>query len=128
MTGEAPQDVKSFAFRDLHGQDRWEPFTVSASLTEVGTAVYTGRMRVVGRQCFFQIEVVPDTSVAATAGTSYIALPVTAVGLGGAATMTDDTTNIAVGTCHIDVANSRVYPPSQAASASTFIVAGWYEI
>jgi hypothetical protein len=121
-------DVKSFSFRDLRGQDRWETFTVSASLTEVGTAVYTGRHRVVGKQCFFQIQVVPDTSVATTAGTSYITLPITAAGLGGVATMANDTTNIAVGTCHIDVANSRVYPPSQVASADTFMVAGWYEI
>jgi hypothetical protein len=94
----------------------------------VGTAVYTGRQRVVGKQCFFQVKVVPDTSVATTAGTSYITLPITAAGLGGVATMTNDTTNIAVGTCHIDVANSRVYPPSQVASADTFMVAGWYEI
>jgi hypothetical protein len=121
-------DIRSFSFRDLAGQDRWESFTVSASLTEVGTAVYTGRQRVVGRQCFFQVKVVPDTSVATTAGTSYITLPITAAGLGGVATMTNDTTNIAVGTCHIDVANSRVYPPAQVASGNTFIVAGWYEI
>jgi hypothetical protein len=121
-------DIRSFSFRDLAGQDRWESFTVSASLTEVGTAVYTGRQRVVGKQCFFQVKVVPDTSVATTAGTSYITLPITAAGLGGVATMTNDTTNIAVGTCHIDVANSRVYPPSQVASADTFMVAGWYEI
>lgn len=119
---------ESFAYRDLLGVDRWEDFTVSASITVVGTPTYTGRFRIVGRQCFFQISAVATTSIATTAGTSYFALPRTAKGIGGVATMTDDTTNVAVGVCHIDVANSRVYPPSQAASADTFTICGQYEI
>lgn len=123
-----PQDVKSFSWRDLHGQDKWEAFTVTASFTEVGTAVYTGRRRVVGRQCFFQIHVNPDTSIATTAGTSYVALPLTAAGLGGVATMTNDTTNVAVGVCHIDVTDSRCYPPAQSASGNNFTICGWFEI
>lgn len=120
-------DYTSFAYRDLLSQDLWQSFTVSASITVVGTATYTGRYRMVGRQCFFQISAVSTVSVATTAGTSYFALPVTAGGLGGVATMTNDTTDIAVGVCHIDVTNSRVYPPTQAASANTFIVSGWFE-
>jgi hypothetical protein len=125
---DIPYDVKSFAYRDLMAQDRWLPFTVSASLTEVGTTTYTGRHRVVGRQCFFQVSIVPATSIASTAGTNYISLPLTAAGLGGVATMTNDTTNIAVGVCHIDQATSRCYLPAQAASGNTFTVCGSFEI
>ena len=94
----------------------------------VGTPTYTGRYRIVGRQCFFQVTLVATTSIASTAGTHYVTLPITAGGLGGVATMTNDTTNIAVGVCHLDVATSRAYLPTQAASANTFIVAGWFEI
>lgn len=126
-TQPAP-DVRGFAFRDLAGQDRWLAFTVSASLTEVGAATYTGRLRVVGRQCFFQVSIVPATSVASTAGTHYIALPMTAKGIGGVSSMTNDTTNVAVGVCHIDVTTSRCYLPALVASGNTFTVAGSYEI
>lgn len=122
------QDPTCFAVRDLAGQDRWDSFTVSASLTVVGSPTYIGRSRVVGKQCFFQISAVSSTSIASTAGTHYFTLPITAKGIGGAATMTNDTTNIAVGVCHIDVANSRCYLPALAASADTFNVVGWYEI
>lgn len=118
----------SFAFRDLLDQDRWDSFDVTASLTVVGTPTYVGRLRVVGKQCFFQISAVSSTSIATTAGTSYFTLPMTAKGIGGDASMTNDTTNIAVGDCHIDVANSRCYVPSQAASGSTFNICGWFEI
>lgn len=121
-------DTKSFAYRDLLSVDRWESFTVSASVTLVGAATYTGRYRLVGRQCFFQVSLVAATSIATTAGTHYVTLPITAQGLGGVATMTNDTTNIAVGTCHIDVSTSRCYLPTQGASGNTFIVAGWYEV
>lgn len=121
-------DGKSFAFKDLHGQDRWESFTVSVSLTVVGDPTYTGRYRVVGKQCFFQVTLVASTSIATTAGTHYVTLPLTAKGLAGVAIMSNDSTNIAVGNCHIDVATSRAYLPTQAASANTFAVAGWFEI
>lgn len=121
-------DKASFAYRDLLSIDRWESFTVTASLTLVGTATYVGRYRVVGKQCFFQISAVSSTSIASTAGTHYFTLPITAKGIGGAADMTNDTTNIAVGACHIDVTNSRCYVPAQAASGNTFNICGWYEI
>lgn len=121
-------DPQSGAYRDLVGKDRWESFTPSASLTVVGTPTYTGRYRITGKLCHFQISAVSSTSIASTAGTHYFALPVTAKGLGGCATMSNDTTNIAVGTCHVDVSNSRVYLPTQSASGNTFTVCGWYEI
>lgn len=121
-------DQKSFALRDLLGIDRWDTFIVSASLTVVGTPTYVGRYRIVGKQCFFQISAVSSTSIASTAGTHYFSLPIPAKGLAGVATMTDDTTNIAVGVCHIDVATSRCYVPSQVASGDTFKIAGSYEI
>ena len=121
-------DTGSFAYRDITGQDKWQSFTVSASVTVVGTPTYTGRFRIVGRSCFFQISAVSDTSIATTAGTSYFDLPIAAKGIGGMATMTNDSTNVAVGVCHIDVANSRVYPPTQAASGNTFTICGNYEV
>lgn len=125
---DVPISQESFAYRDLLGIDQWSAFAVSVSLTVVGTPTYTGRYRVVGKQCFFQASLVASTSIAATAGTHYVALPIAAKGIGGAATMTDNTTNIAVGVCHVDVSTSRCYLPSQAASGNTFNVTGWFEI
>lgn len=117
-----------FAFRDLFARDRWETFIVSATVTVVGTPTYAGRYRLVGRQCFFQISAVATTSIASTAGTSYFDLPVPAGGIGGMATMTNDTTNIAVGVCHVDVATSRCYLPAQIASGNVFTLCGSFEI
>ncbi len=94
----------------------------------MGTPTYVGRYRFVGKQCFFQISAVASTSIESTAGTHYFQLPTDAEGLGGQATMTNATTNIAVGDCHIDVANGRAYLPTQAASGNTFVICGWYEI
>lgn len=125
---EIQVDQASFAYRDLLGVDIWDTFTVSVSLTVVGTPTYTGRYRFVGRQCFFQVSLVSTTSIASTAGTHYVTLPVAAKGIGGVATMTNDTTNIAVGVCHIDVSTSRCYVPTQAASGNTFTIAGWFEV
>jgi hypothetical protein len=120
-------DETSCAYRQLVGVDRHETFTVSASINVVGTATYAGRYRLDGSLCQFQISASATTSVAMTAGTSYFSLPVEAAGIGGVATMVNTSTNIAVGTCAIDVTNSRVYPPSQAASAATFAICGYYE-
>ena len=121
-------DTGSFAYRDITGQDKWVTWTPVASITVVGTPTYTGRFRIVGRQCFWQISAVASTSIATTAGTSYFELPVTAKGTSGMATMVNASTNIAVGVGVIDVANSRVYPPSQAANASVFHITGWNEV
>lgn len=122
-------DQTSFSWRDLIGQDRWTDFTpVFGSLTVVGATTYTGRLRVVGRSVQFQVSFSAATSIASTAGTDYLTLPVTAKGLSGMATMTNDTSNIAVGVCHIDVTNSRCYIPTQGASGNTFTLSGWYEI
>jgi len=121
-------DKASFSYGDIRGQDRWEEFTVTASLTIVGTPTYLGRYRFVGKSCQFQISAIASTSIASTAGTHYFVLPATAKGIGGFATMTNDTTNIAVGIAHIDVATSRCYLPTLGASADLFTVAGYYEI
>lgn len=120
---------EGFAWRDLHGEDRWESFSPSFVLTLVGDPTYVGRVRRVGAQVFFQVKFSAVTSIASTAGTSYLTLPITAKsqGITGVSTMTNDTTNIAVGVCHIDVANSRCYLPAQVASGNTFVVSGWYE-
>lgn len=118
----------SFAYRDLLGVDKWDIWVpVRTGWTDVGTPTVTARFKTVGRQCFFQIKVVPGTTVATTAGTSYVALPLPAKGIGGDASMVNLTTLVAVGTCAIDVATSRVYVPTQAASGNTLTICGWYE-
>lgn len=122
-------DQTSFAYRDMTGQDLWLSFTpVFGSLTVVGGTTYTGRYRVVGRSVQFQVSFSAATSIASVAGTDYLTLPVMAKGLSGIATMSNDTTNIAVGICHIDVATSRCYLPAQIASGNTFLLFGVYEI
>lgn len=122
-------DVKSFAFRDIVGQDRWETFTPSfTSLTVSGATSYSGRHRIVGKSCFFQVQFSAATSIASTAGTTYLTLPITTKGLSGLATMMNKTTNVAVGVCVIDATNSRCYIPTQTTSGNTFLLAGWFEI
>ena len=122
-------DEKSFAFRDLKSQDLWLSFTpVFGSLTVVGATSYTGRYRMVGRSVQFQVQFSAATSIASAAGTDYLTLPITAKGISGMAVMTNDTTNVAVGVCHLDVATSRCYLPAQVASGNTFKLCGWYEI
>lgn len=115
--------------RDLMGQDRWEPFTpVFGSLTVVGTPTYTGRLRRVGKSIEGQVMLSSTTSIASTAGTDYLTLPVPANGIAGIGVMTNDTTNIAVGLCHLDVVLSRCYLPTQAASGNTFTLFFKYEV
>lgn len=122
-------DVGSFAFRDLTGQDKWEAFTpVFGSLTVVGATSYTGRYRKVGRSVEFQVSFSAATSIASVAGTDYLTLPIASKGLAGIATMTNATTNVAVGVCHIDTTNSRCYLPAQVASGNTFTLCGSFEI
>ena len=111
------------------GQDLWQSFTpVFGSLTVVGATTYTGRYRIVGKSLQFQVSFLAATSIASIAGTDYLTLPVTAKGVSGMAVMTNDTTNIAVGTGPVDVATSRFYPPTQGASGNDFIFTGWYEV
>lgn len=123
----APQ---SFAYRDIIGQDKWlDTWTPTrTSWTDVGTPTVTARFRVVGRQCFVQIRVVPSTSMATVAGTSYVSLPIASAGLTGSFVMTNRTTNQSVGTCSVDVTNSRVYVPAQVATGNTLEICGWYEV
>ena len=120
---------KGFAYLDLLDQDQWIAFTpVFGSLTIVGATNYTGRLRATGKQLDFQVKFSCATSIASVAGTDYLTLPRTALGLSGIAIMTNDTTNVAVGLCHIDVATSRCYLPSQLASGNIFNLYGTYEI
>ena len=122
-------DPSSFAWRDIQGQDVWNTFTpVFGSLTVVGATTYSGRYRIVGRQCFLQVKFSAATSIASAAGTDYLNSPIAMKGLAGHAVMSNDTTNVAVGDCHVDVATSRIYLPAQAASANVFNLAGWVEV
>jgi hypothetical protein len=122
-------DRNSFAYNDIIGQDVWRSFTpVFGSLTVVGATSYTGRYRIVGKQMQGQVSFSAATSVASTAGTDYLTLPKTANGISGFGVMTNDTTNIAVGLCHLDVSTSRLYLPTQAASGNTFNLYFEYEV
>ena len=119
----------SFSFNDLQGKDRWQIWTpIFGSLTVVGATSYVGRYRLVGKQCQFQVKFSAATSIASVAGTDYLNLPFTAMGLSGQAVMTNDTSNIAVGLCHIDVTTSRCYLPTQIASGNTFHLCGSFEV
>jgi len=102
--------------------------TTRTGWTDVGTPTVTAKFIDKGTLCFFEIKVVPATTVATAAGTSYVSLPVTAAGLSGTVTMTDSTTLIGVGTGVIDVTNSRAYVPAQVATADTLTIAGTYEV
>ena len=122
-------EPESFSFRDIQGRDKWETFTpVFGSLTVVGATSYSGRYRFVGRKCEFQVQFSAATSIASTAGTDYLTLPFTAVGLTGMATMQNLTTKVAVGNCVIDVANSKCFLPTQLASGNTFLLFGEFEV
>lgn len=123
-------DWDSFAYRDIIGIDAWTSFTpVFTSLTVVGATSYSGRWRRLGKKIEFQVKLSAATSIASTAGTTYMALPVgSAKGLAGMSVMTNNTSLTAVGVCHVDIATSRVYLPSQTASGNVFTVAGWYEV
>ena len=118
-----------FAYLNLIQQDRWESFTpVFGSITLVGTPVYTGRYRRVGRQCQFQVRIVPGTTIATSAGTDYMNLPIAAQGVSGFGYMVNATTHITVNEGHIDTTLSQFWLPTQGASGNTFELYGEYEV
>ena len=115
-----------FAWRDILGQDRWEAWTpVRTSWTDVGTApVVTGRYRRVGRAGQLQMQVVPGTSVATLLNTSYVALPLPAVGFSGIGIITS-VGGGKTALSYIDAPNSRLYVGTIAATA--FTLTAWAE-
>lgn len=123
-------DPQSFAYQNLLGVDRWltDWVPVRTGFTDIGTPTITTRIRQVGRKVEGQVRIVPATSIATSAGTSYIGCPIAAEGLGGMVTMFNATTMVAVGSGGIDVANSRIHLPSQVANGSTFVISFWYEV
>ena len=117
----------SFSARDLQGIDQWTTWTPTYSFTTATSLTVTGRFRVVGRQCFFQVKS-SGTSLATTVNVSYINMPMAVKGNGGIGSMTNRTTHTAVGIGDIDPDTSCFYPPTQAASGNTFTFAGWFEV
>ena len=105
----------------------WTP--IRTGWTDVGGPTVTARYCQFGNVVFFQIKVVPGTTVATTAGTSYVSLPVAAgaSGIGGDGSMVNTTALLAIGAVAFDVANSRCYVPTQAATTATLEIAGWFE-
>lgn len=106
----------------------WTP--TRTGWVDVGTPTVTARYCQVGAVIHFQVKVVPATTTATTAGTSYISLPTSmgASSLSGDGSFMDNTTFISVGPCVFSPSNSRCYVPSQAATGDTLTIAGWYEI
>lgn len=98
--------------------------------TDVGTPTVTARYCQLGALCFVQIKVVPSTTIATVAGSSYVSLPLAcgASSIGGDGSMENLTTLVAIGICTFDVANSRLYVPSQGATANTLTISAWYEV
>ena len=122
-------DNKAFSFLDLTGRGKWTVYTPTWTTTDVGGAgTRTARYLKVGNVCFFEAKIVPATSVAFTAGTSNLTLPLTARGLSGVATVANLTTLVATGVAVIDVANSKCILPTLVATANTILIAGWYEV
>ena len=122
-------NTAGFAYRDIIGQDKWETFTpVFTSLTAVGATTYAGRFRTVGKQCFFQVTILAATSLQATAGTTYMTLPITASGIAGVGILNDLTTLTGANVCVLDSVTSRLYPPSFGPTGDKLSLAGWYEI
>jgi len=122
-------DISSFAYQNIIGLNEWITFTpVFGSLTVVGATSYFGRMRKVGRALQGQVKFSAATSIASVAGTDYLTLPIPAIGLTGFGVMSNDTTNVAVGLCHLDVSASRLYLPTQVASANVFNLFFEYEV
>ena len=122
-------DKNSFSFLDIQGRSSWQTFTpVFGALTVVGATSYSGRYRIVGRKCELQVKFSAATSIASVAGTDYLNSPITMAGLSGVCVMTNSTTKIAVGLCHVEISTSRIYLPSQVASGNTFNLAGWFEL
>lgn len=119
---------------DINGSTNftaWASFTPTLTgWTDVGSPTITGRYCRVRNVVFFQIKVVPGTTTATTAGTSYTSLPVAmgASGFTGDGSMENASTFIGIGICVFDVANSRCYVPTQAATGNTLEIAGWYEV
>lgn len=118
---------ESFSFLDLLGQDKWTAWTVVYSFATATSLTVVGRFKLVGRQCFWQVKS-SGTSLATIAGTSTITMPVAPAGYGGSGQMSNITSNIAVGTGPVAVADGKFYPPTQGASGNTFLFSGNYEV
>lgn len=116
-----------FAYLDLIGQGKWETWTVTYSFATATALTVSGRFLIVGNICFFQVKST-GTSLATTAGTSYIDMPVTAKGYGGGGMMFNDTTHVNVGTGNVSVSGNKFYPPTQGASGNDFVFTGSYEV
>lgn len=119
----------TFVAREGNGRDAWETWSPNrGGWTDVGSPTVAGRWQQRGRLVLAQVRVTPETTCATTAGTSYVALPIAATGFGGCFVMVNATTNVAVGVCVVDVANSRIYVPTQSATGNTLVITGWYEV
>lgn len=127
--------IKSLAFSGRGGgatyNSAWatsQAFTPSfTGITNVGSPTYTGRFVLLRPICFFQASIVPSTTTATIAGTTYMNLPLTATGINGDGSMENLTTLIAIGMCAFDITNSRCYLPSQGATGNTLEIGGWFE-
>lgn len=105
----------------------WTP--TRTGWTDVDSPTVTARYCTNGGLTHFQIKVVPGTTVATVAGTSYTDLPVAAGAscLAGEVFMSDLTTLLPIGAGFLSASNSRAYVPAQVATGDTLLITGWYE-
>lgn len=108
----------------------WTPsFTGLTVVLGGGNITYTGRYTKIGRLVFWTvgIESSGGATTAATAGTTYHNLPITAT-KDDVSSGANKTTLLGIGTGYLDGTNSRNYVPTWGATTNTIILSGQYEV
>jgi hypothetical protein len=106
----------------------WTP--TYTSLTTAGSVTHTGRIyRVSSSLIYFRAKIVTSGggTSASSAGTTYISnLPAT-VTIDGSCQATRVTTNLEIGGGAVIASNSRIYPPTWAATTNIIVITGLIE-
>lgn len=111
-------------------QGTWTPtFTNLTVVNGTGGATYSGRYSRIGRTVFYTVKITctGTATTAATAGTTYCTLPVSAL-QDDVCSTTNATTKIGIGVGYLDSTNSRCYPNTWTATGNTIIISGKYEV
>lgn len=114
-------------FNSLFVGDTGSRFTPAfTSLTEVGTATFSGTYYKIGQNlAYYSVTITPATSVSATAGTTYFNFPLT-LKTNGACLAVSGLLGSSAGMA--DAATNRVYIPELAAVTVPVTIVGLAEI
>ena len=117
------------ALLDTYEEGTWTP--TPANFTVVGTPDYSGRYTIIGNMVFITVSISSTTTTAATAGTSYLSLPVAVLATQNSTVTAASASSGAppaagYGVGWIDATNDRIYVPTWAAT-KTVILSGFYE-